>query len=253
TMDSHHVQRYVNADGYVQNEGDVEVGGFPPYPISFRSMIPRRSEAENLLVPICLSASHMAFGSIRMEPVFMVLGQSAATAACMALDAKVPVQEVHYSELKTRLEADDQILNYGQTDLDGIIVDDSEARLRGKWKQSAIHSGYQLGYKHDGDARDGQASADFFTELPEPGLYGVQISWLPHSNRATNVLFRVHHREGEYETRINQQTHPAGENGFHSLGTFQFHREALVTVSNEEANGFVVIDAVRWIKQKQTP
>ncbi|MDC0264611.1 FAD-dependent oxidoreductase [Verrucomicrobia bacterium] len=248
TMDSHHVQRYVNADGFVQNEGDVEVGGFPPYPISFRSMIPRRSEAENLLVPICLSASHMAFGSIRMEPVFMVLGQSAATVACLALDAQVPVQEVHYSELKTRLEADDQILNYGQTDLDGIIVDDSEARLRGNWKQSAIHSGYQLGYKHDGDARDGQSSADFFTELPESGEYAIQISWLPHSNRATNVPVKVHHSEGLHEIQVNQRTHPKGENGFHQIGTFNFHHDASVIVSNEGTDGFVVIDAVRWIK-----
>ncbi len=112
TMDSHHVQRYVNAEGFVKNEGDVEVGGFPPYPISYRSIIPRKKEASNLLVPVCLSASHMAFGSIRMEPVFMVLGQSAATAACMALDAKVAVQDLEYAELKIKLEADDQILNY---------------------------------------------------------------------------------------------------------------------------------------------
>ena len=248
TMDSHHVQRYVNSDGFVQNEGDVEVGGFPPYPISFRSMIPRRSEAENLLVPICLSASHMAFGSIRMEPVFMVLGQSAATAACMALDAKVPVQEVNYSELKTRLEADDQILNYGQTDLDGIIVDDSEARLRGNWKQSTIHSGYKRGYKHDGDIRDGQSSAEFFTELPESGEYAIQISWLPHSNRATNVPVKVHHSEGLHEIQVNQRNHPKGENGFHQIGTFNLHHDASVIVSNEGTDGFVVIDAVRWIK-----
>ncbi|MBT5925719.1 MAG: FAD-dependent oxidoreductase [Verrucomicrobia bacterium] len=112
TMDSHHVQRYVNAEGFVENEGDVEVGGFPPYPISYQSMVPRKSEVENLLVPVCLSASHMAFGSIRMEPVFMVLGQSAATAACLALDAKISVQDVKYSELKNRLKADEQILNY---------------------------------------------------------------------------------------------------------------------------------------------
>jgi hypothetical protein len=115
TMDSHHVQRYVNSDGFVQNEGDVEVGGFPPYPISYRSIVPRKSEAENLLVPVCLSASHMAFGSIRMEPVFMVLGQSAATAACMAIDSKTSVQDVEYSELKAKLETDGQILNYVQT------------------------------------------------------------------------------------------------------------------------------------------
>ncbi|MCP3976324.1 MAG: FAD-dependent oxidoreductase, partial [bacterium] len=106
TMDSHHVQRYVNANGHVKNEGDVEVGGFPPYPIDYGSIVPKASECENLLVPVCLSASHMAFGSIRMEPVFMVLGQSAATAAAFAIDDDVAVQDVDYGKLSTQLLAD---------------------------------------------------------------------------------------------------------------------------------------------------
>ncbi len=110
TMDSHNVQRYVDADGHVRNEGDVQVGGFPPYPISYRSIVPRRAECTNLLVPVCLSASHIAFGSIRMEPVFMVLGESAATAAALALDAGVDVQDVEYGELARRLSFAGQIL-----------------------------------------------------------------------------------------------------------------------------------------------
>ncbi len=112
TMDSHHMQRYVNEQGFVKNEGDVEVGGFGPYPISYQAIIPKKEECQNLLVPVCLSASHIAFGSIRMEPVFMILGQSAATAACLALDEKLPVQEVDYLKLKARLLRDRQILNY---------------------------------------------------------------------------------------------------------------------------------------------
>lgn len=114
TMDSHNVQRYVTSDGLAKNEGDVEVGGFPPYPISFRSILPPRTEAENLLVPVCLSASHIAFGSIRMEPVFMVLGQSAATAASHAIDDHVAVQDVNYERMKKRLIDDGQILNHKQ-------------------------------------------------------------------------------------------------------------------------------------------
>jgi hypothetical protein len=109
TMDSHHVQRYVQ-DGRVWNEGDVEVGGFPPYPIAYRSIRPARNECANLLVPVCLSASHIAYGSIRMEPVFMVLGQSAATAAAMALDGNSAVQDVDMAALKARLLEDGQIL-----------------------------------------------------------------------------------------------------------------------------------------------
>ena len=114
TMDSHHAQRYVDAEGCVCNEGDVQVGGFPPYPISFKSIVPRQSECGNLLVPVCLSASHIAFGSIRMEPVFMVLGQSAATAASIAIDQSTSVQEIAYSKLKDRLQADQQKLIWEQ-------------------------------------------------------------------------------------------------------------------------------------------
>jgi len=113
-MDSHHVQRYVDPEGCVRNEGDVEVKIFPPYPISFRSIVPRRSECGNLLVPVCLSASHIAYGSIRMEPVFMVLGQSAATAAALAIDESCPVQEIVYSQLKDRMRADQQKLIWEQ-------------------------------------------------------------------------------------------------------------------------------------------
>jgi hypothetical protein len=100
----------VTTEGFALNEGNVEVGGFPPYPISYRSITPRPLECENLLVPVCLSASHIAFGSIRMEPVFMVLGQSAATAAALAIDAGEPVQKVPYAKLRARLLADKQVL-----------------------------------------------------------------------------------------------------------------------------------------------
>ncbi len=110
TMDSHNVQRYVDAQGHVRNEGDVEVGGFPPYAISYAALTPKPEHCQNLLVPVCLSASHIAYGSIRMEPVFMVLGQSAATAAMQAIEADVPVQAIDYGALKERLSADKQVL-----------------------------------------------------------------------------------------------------------------------------------------------
>ena len=110
-MDSHNVQRYITDDGYVRNEGNVEAKVKSPYPVSYRSIIPSAAECDNLLVPVCLSASHIAFGSIRMEPVFMVLGQSAATAACLALDEGVPVHALNYEQLRQRLIEDKQILN----------------------------------------------------------------------------------------------------------------------------------------------
>jgi hypothetical protein len=110
TVDSHNVQRYVKPDGYVQNEGDIGVRTSKPYSISYRSLIPRKEECRNLLVPICVSSSHIAYGSIRMEPVFMILGQTAATAASLAIDEDVSVQEVQHEKLRQQLEKDDQRL-----------------------------------------------------------------------------------------------------------------------------------------------
>ena len=109
-MDSHHVQRYISKEGYVRNEGNVEAHVKGPYPISYRSIVPSQSECTNLIVPVCISASHIAFGSIRMEPVFMVLGQSAATAASLAIDGAIPVQKLSYEKLKEQLIKDKQRL-----------------------------------------------------------------------------------------------------------------------------------------------
>jgi hypothetical protein len=111
-IDSHNIQRYITPEGYVQNEGDIGVSTKGPYQISYGSLVPKKGQAANLLVPVCLSSSHIAYGSIRMEPVFMILGQSAATAAVMAIDAKIPVQDVPYEKLRTRLLADGQVLEY---------------------------------------------------------------------------------------------------------------------------------------------
>jgi len=111
TMDSHNCQRFAR-DGRVWNEGDVQVGGMPPYPISYRAIVPKKAACANLFVPVCLAASHIAYGSIRMEPVFMILGQSAALAADIALTDNIAVQEVDYRKLRPRLEAAHQILEW---------------------------------------------------------------------------------------------------------------------------------------------
>jgi hypothetical protein len=108
-MDSHNTQRWIK-EGHATNEGDVQVRVPKPYRISYRSIVPKETQCTNLLVPICLSASHIGFGSIRMEPVFMVLGQSAATAACQAIEARQTVQAIDYAKLRERLLADRQVL-----------------------------------------------------------------------------------------------------------------------------------------------
>jgi hypothetical protein len=110
TIDSHNVQRYITPEGYVQNEGDIGVPTRGPYTIAYGALLPKGDECANLLVPVCVSSSHIAFGSIRMEPVFMILGQSAATAAVLAIEANAAVQDVPYARLRERLLRDGQVL-----------------------------------------------------------------------------------------------------------------------------------------------
>ena len=121
TMDSHNCQRFVDAHGHVRNEGDVQAHGFPPYPISYRSIVPKKGECTNLIVPVCLAASHIAYGSIRMEPVFMSLGQVAAIAAQIAIKNGSSVQAVPYGDLATALDSAGVILKWDKvaTDADG--------------------------------------------------------------------------------------------------------------------------------------
>jgi hypothetical protein len=112
TIDSHNVQRYITPQGFVQNEGDIGVPLPGPYQIGYGALVPKRGQADNLIVPVCVSSSHIAFGSIRMEPVFMVLGHSAATAAAIAIDRGLALQDVPYGELRGRLLKDGQVLEY---------------------------------------------------------------------------------------------------------------------------------------------
>ena len=115
-MDSHNTQRYVSSDGLAKNEGDVQVSPGGTYLISYRSIVPKRDEVENLLVPVCLSSSHIAYGSIRMEPVFMILGQSAASAASLSLDNNIAVQDLPYATLRKQLDKDGQALDLIKSD-----------------------------------------------------------------------------------------------------------------------------------------
>ena len=114
TMDSHNTQRYIKPDGLVQNEGDIGVKPKTPYQIDMRSLLPREKECSNLLVPVGLSCSHIAFGSIRMEPVFMILGQSAATLASLALESGTGIHQVPYEKVRARLLEDGQVLEYAE-------------------------------------------------------------------------------------------------------------------------------------------
>jgi hypothetical protein len=132
-MDSHNVQRYITSQGCVQNEGNIEVSPRGPYAISYRSILPKRTECSNLLVCCAVSSSHISYGSIRMEPVFMVLGQSAAIAAAQSIRNGIDLHDIDYSELKVQLEKNGQRLNVN-TEIHPPFPADKEAP-----KQRNIH------------------------------------------------------------------------------------------------------------------
>jgi hypothetical protein len=267
TIDSHNVQRYITPEGYVQNEGDIGVPTGGPYSIAYGSLVPQRGQCENLLVPVCLSSSHIAFGSIRMEPVFMILGQSAATAAAMAIDGELTVQDVPYAKLRDRLLADGQVLEFaapapaatGKTGrqggvdwrkLPGIVVDDAQATVIGNWKNSrAAATWIGEDYRHDQDVRDGQGSARFEARLPSAGRYEVRLAYTPNANRSSKTAVEIEHASGRKAITINQREAPPIDGNFISLGSYEFAvgQPAALTVSNRGADGYVIIDAVQWI------
>ena len=265
-MDSHFCQRVVvEEDGKktVRNEGGFGHGCPRPYPVSYRSIVPKKEECVNLLVPVCLSSSHVAYGSIRMEPVFMILGQSAGTAAATAIDEGGAVQEVSYDKLRRRLLEDGQVLKYDSPihsgghvqgvapdDLEGVVLDDAKAEFAGSWQASSASKKFVgFGYRHDGNTGDGKATARFAATLPKAGRYQVRFGYTPNSNRASNVRVEVQHAGGSQTFTVNQRLLPPEDDFFLPLGVFEFQAgtPAVVTVSNHDADGYVVVDAVQWM------
>jgi hypothetical protein len=262
-MDSHNVQRYVKPDGYVQNEGDIGVSG-PPYRIAYGSLAPKKSECANLLVPVAVSSSHIAFGSIRMEPVFMILGQSAATAAAMSIDEELAVQDLPYEKLRQRLIADGQVLEYAGNSrhpvaridpesLEGIALDDTQAEKTGHWHSSAATGGFMgSGYLHDNNEDKGKMLVRFQTKFAKAGRYEVRIAYSANTNRATNVPVTVEAGQSKLSGTINQKEQPKIDNLFVSLGELEVAagEEAVVTISNLGTNGYVIVDGVQFLPLK---
>ncbi len=247
-MDSHHTQRF-NSNGSVKNEGGVYEIPPAPYPISYRSLIPRVGQCENLLVSWCLSTSHMAFGSARMEPVFMTLGQSAATAAVLAINGGISVQQVPYEKLASVLRADGQVLSLTLPAY-GIIVDSEDATgvvITGGWTAgSSVASFNGANYLHDGGEGRGQKSVRFTPVIPTTGNYRVSLRWNANANRATNVPVAIKHAGGVANTTVNQQANGA----WYDLGVFSFTAgtSGNLLLSNTGVNGYVIADAAMWTR-----
>ncbi|MGF7037612.1 FAD-dependent oxidoreductase [Mucilaginibacter lappiensis] len=251
TMDSHNCDRQV-VSGVVKNEGNVEVGGFGPYPISYRAIVPKEKEAANLFVPVCLSATHIAYGSIRMEPVFMVLGQSAAVAACQAIDKKIPVQQVNVTAVQHILKSNPLADNSTPE----LLVDNGDANVQvtGNWKTEK-NGGYGPSFLVDTSKASTINSVQFTPEVVKGGTYQVYSYFPKVKNASAKTIFTIYDGQKATEKVINQadiqvQGQTSGE--WISLGSYNLSRgkKTYVQVSNKNADGAIIADAVLFVPVK---
>lgn len=261
--DSHHVQRVLDKDGHVYNEGDFQIR-VSPYAIAYRSLIPKAAECTNLLVPVCCSASHVAYCTIRMEPVYMMLGQASGVAAAMAVDGGKTVQAVPVEALQAKLTSQKAILDpmpfrkaaatatgtkFDAAKLGGIVIDDAAAAKTGEWTSSAVSGPFVgAGYLHDGNAEKGKKAVRFTPKIPKAGKYEVRIVYAPNANRATNVPVVIHSSAGDKTVMVNQR-HVLVEGKPLLLGVFEFAEgeAGWVEIRNDGTDGFVIADAVQFV------
>jgi hypothetical protein len=254
-MDSHNIQRIlVEKDGkkMAKNEGNVEVGGLGPYPISYRALIPKENECQNLLVPICLSASHIAYGSIRMEPVFMVLGQSTALAAAMAIDAKTSVQKVNIAKLQQELKANP--LADGSTP--EILVDNDSQKMTtitGPWRvETKSKGGYGPSYLVYEGQGGGTATVRFTPDIVKAGKYRIYAYFPRLAKSASELGITV--SDGKSSKSIPIKTadivvvgQTSGE--WVALGDYELPKgqASSVEIAAKQVDGPVVADAVLFV------
>ncbi len=248
-MDSHNTQRVV-VNGMVKNEGDVQLRGISPYGIAYRSIIPKAAECDNLLVPVCLSASHMAYGSIRMEPVFMVLAQSAAVAAAQAIDKKVGVQQIDVKQLQAELK-DNPLVDHSTPE---ILVDNDDPGniIRGTWKNEKI-GGY--GPTFITAVPENPVSVSFIPEVKTAGKYHIYV-YVPKVAKAASItqlqifdgVNTINKTIDKKDVTVVGQT--SGE--WVSLGVSQLPvgKQAYVQISNQGSDGVIVADAVLFVAEK---
>lgn len=248
TMDSHNCQRLV-VNGMVKNEGDVQIGGFGPYPIAYGSIIPKANECKNLFVPVCLSASHIAYGSIRMEPVFMVLGQSAAVAAAMAIDAKQPVQEINITKLQTKLKAD-PLVNGSTPEI--VVDNDDKANVSTTGQWASRKGGYGASYLVADPAVKEKRTITYSPAITKAGRYEVYIYLPKMGNMAREIAIQVFDGKKKNPVTLNPASiQVAGQTSgeWVSIGTYQLPagKQSSVEIGVEEAGGIVVADAILFI------
>jgi len=255
-IDCHIVQRILAEDGTVRDEGSFQDTPALPYQIAYRSLTPKRAECENLLVPFCLSASHIAYCSIRMEPVYMALGQASGLAAVQAIHAGQSVQGIDVPTLRKKLLEQNAVLELAElasmvrsAKLPGIVMDDQQAERTGHWTGSSYGSPVDGASVHDANAEKGALSIRYALQVPASGRYEVRVSYAFAPNRASNVPLRIQHADGEELNRVNQKKTPPIDKLFLSLGVFRFEADkpAVITIENADTDGIVGADAVQLL------
>jgi len=266
TMDSHNCQRIlvknpVTGKMEVRNEGDVQVGGFPPYPISYRSLIPRKAECQNLLVPVCLSATHIAYGSIRMEPVFMALAQASALAAVQAMNTEKAVQEIDVAALQQLLKTNPLVDGSEPEILLDNDVTPSNVKTEGDWQPLKTGSKYAVTQLIDATKGAVPKSVRFTPDIQKNGVYDVYI-YNPNptggggnpgdaQNQAkasqTHLKIKTAEKTLEVSVATREQVSDWIKVGSYSL---QKGKGNWVEISNKGADGIVVADAVLFVPKK---
>jgi FAD dependent oxidoreductase len=257
-MDSHSLSR-VPSGGLSRSEGGLFAAVAQPFPISYRSIIPRTGECENVFSTFALSASHVAFASCRMEPVFMITSQSAATAAAFAIDDNVSVQQLNYAKLAAQLRADGQLLDWvgGTLTTNGVIVDNGQpgTSRSGSWSTGANPGSWPLNpptdYFHDQNSGKGSKFIRYTPNFPFNGIYDVYTWFVSHANRGTNVPYDIVHAAGTNRVLVNQSVN-ASQWVFLLRTNFIAVQGQGVIIRNDgtfrdSANGFVIADAVRFM------
>jgi len=276
-IDSHDCQRVATKNGVIDEGTIMPVrmtgrGHGYAYHIPYRSILPLATECENLLVPVALSCTHVGISSIRVEPTWMILGQSAGVAAALAAKQNVAVQKLPYPALRERLLAQKQVLDIpvlaapspeqkGAMSIDpaklpGIVLDDKQATLEGEWKSSSGFKPYiGTGYVHDDKRGDGKSIATFRFKAPKSGRFDLRIAYSPHETRARKVPITIESGTQKATLTFDQTLPlPAGE-AFRSAGFIQLtsDTETKIVISNTGTEGFVILDAIQLLEVPRSP
>lgn len=272
-IDSHDCQRIAAPDGsFVINEGTIFPVRMPgrkhgyPYHVPFRSLLPLPEECENLLVPVALSCTHVALSSIRVEPTWMLLGQSAGIAAALSSKDKTrpPIQSLPYPQLRARLLAQGQVLDLptlpdlppepeqpvsiDPTTLPGLVLDEAQAQLEGPWTHSSNFKPHLAkGYLHDDQRGDGQCSARFTFQIEKPAVYALRFAYSAHETRATNVPIAIETHGKKARLLLDQTVPPPAGDPFRTLAELdlQAGQTVTITLTNKNTDGFVIVDGVQ--------